>query len=68
MVNIVSKEDTTLPVKKDAMIVPKPTDWMLCNNIKDITMDARVNVTSRITLSFPKSFLKRIASAPINPS
>ena len=68
MVKIVSKNDTTLPVKNDASIVPKPTDLILCNKIKDITIDARVHVMSRMTLSFPKSFLKRMASAPIKPS
>ena len=47
------------------MIVPKPTELILCNKIKDITIDARVNVTSMITLSFPKSFLKQNASAPM---
>ena len=68
MVKIISKNDTTLPVKKDAIIVLKPTDLILCNKIKDITIDTMVHVTSRMTLSFPKSFFKRMASAPIKPS
>ena len=68
MVKSVSKEDTILPVKKDAMIVPKPTEFMLCNKMIEITMDESVNNKSIYTFNFPKSFLKRMASAPIKPS
>ena len=68
MVMILSKKDTTLPVKKEAMIVPKPTEFMLCNKMSEMTMDEMVNNKSTFTFNFPKSFLKRNANAPIKPS
>ena len=68
VVKILSKKDTTLPVKKEAMIVPKPTEFMLCNKMSEITMDEMVNNKSTFTFNFPKSFFKRMARAPIKPS
>ena len=68
MVKILSKKDTTLPVKKEAIIVPKPTEFILCNKMSEMTMDEMVNNKSTFIFNFPKSFLKRMARAPTKPS
>ena len=46
----------------------KPTEFMLCNKMSEMTMDEMVNNKSTFTFNFPKSFLKRNANAPIKPS
>ena len=65
MVKILSKKDTTLPVKKEAMIVPKPTEFMLCNKMSEMTMDEMVNNKSTLTFNLTKSILKRNANETI---
>lgn len=50
------------------MIVPKPTEFMLCNKMSEMTMEEMVNNKSTFTFNFPKSFLKRNANTPIKPS
>ena len=49
MVKIISKKDTTIPVKKDAIIVPRPTEFILCNKMSEMTMDEMVNIKSAIS-------------------
>ena len=57
MVKIISKKDTTIPVKKDAIIVPRPTEFILCNKMSEMTMDEMVNIKSTFTFNFPSPFL-----------
>ena len=57
MVKIISKKDTTIPVKKDAIIVPRPTEFILCNKMSEMTMDEMVNIKSTFTSIFQSPFL-----------
>ena len=47
-------KDTILPVKKDAIIVPKPTELQLCKRIREINTEEIVKRISEMTFNFPK--------------